>query len=112
MKTHLVFLSLIIVISSCKKNPNEIFEKSIKKVSNIEIIEQRVAINYQDFLNHFWHTDTVNNYFIFRKDNIYGSRYHTDEKNRPIDFEMFINQKTLKTKLICLIFIGMVVDLV
>jgi len=67
MKTHLVFLSLIIVISSCKKNPNEIFEKSIKKVSNIEIIEQRVAINYQDFLNHFWHTDTVYNYLFSEK---------------------------------------------
>ena len=89
MKLHLVFIPLVLINYGCKKDTIKILEKSMNKVSKIEIIEQQIAINYQDLLNHYWHNDTVNNYFIFRKDNTYGSRYHTDKRNIPIDFEMF-----------------------
>lgn len=86
----LTFVFLFIAIYSCKKSPEQILERTIRKIGKINTVEQILLTEYYDSANYFFKTDTSAFFFNFMYPwKITGAKYHCPgyylSNQKPLD---------------------------
>lgn len=87
---HFIFILLLFYCYSCKKTPEQILEKTLKRIDKIKTVEQILLTEYYDSANSFFKTDTSAYFFNFihpwkiSGSKYYCSGYYLSEK-KPIE---------------------------